>query len=75
MGATRNTYIEAINSVVSGEMTTEDVADIIEEHIDSGRGQIEKLTIHNSEYRDRLAFLLEHLSDAKKDYEENYKPI
>ncbi len=72
MGATRGTYIKAINDVVDGKMTAEEVADIIEEHLDIWRSQVESLTTDNSEYQDKLAFLLEHLSEVKKDYDENY---
>ncbi len=73
MGKTRKTYIKAINNVVDNEMTAEDVADIIEEHIDGHRNENTLLVEENRDLRSKLNFLLERMSKAKTEYDKNFK--
>jgi regulator of replication initiation timing len=75
MGRTRETYIRAINSVVNKEMTAEDVADILEEHIDGHRNENTLLVAENNELRNKLSFLLERMTEAKEEYDKNYKSV
>jgi len=70
VGATRQIYIEAVESVAKGEMKAEEVVDVFEEHIDGFRNQVERLSVINEQHRKKLSYLLERLLDVKKDYDE-----
>ena len=66
--AIKDTYTKAINFVLNGEMTKEELVEVIEEHLSFKQSEVSKAYKLVNEYRQKYLDLLSRVNKAHEEH-------